>query len=107
MKKNNLITGSAALVAVIAVMGLVAYSNAYQGDPNVEGPNYSPERHEQMEEAFENKDFEAWKDLMSERMGPRVVDLIDSQEKFEQFSEAHELMEEGKIEEANQIREEL
>ena len=78
---------------------------AYRGDPNVHGPNYTPERHEAMIKAFENKDFQAWKNQMQGR--GRVSEVIDSQEKFEKFAQAHQLMLEGKTEEANAIRAEL
>lgn len=77
---------------------------AYRGDPNIQGPNYSQERHEQMEQAFEKNDYNAWKALVQTR--GRVTQVINEQN-FNRFAEMHELREEGKIEEANQIRQEL
>ena len=77
---------------------------AYRGDQNVVGPNYSPERHEAMEKAFENKDYNAWKNLMQGR--GRVTQVVTEQN-FARFAEAHELAEQGKTAEANQIRQEL
>lgn len=77
---------------------------AYRGDPNVKGPNYSPERHGAMTKAFENKDYNAWKNLMQGR--GRITQVINEQN-FSRFAEMHKLMLEGKTEEANKIRQEL
>lgn len=91
----------------LAIAGTIAYSTeaiAYRGDSNQTGPNYSPERHEQMEKAFENNDYNAWKNLMNGR--GRVVSVIN-EKNFNRFAEAHKLMKEGKTDEANKIREEL
>lgn len=65
------------------------------------------ERHEAMEAAFEGDDYDAWYALMTEDdHHPKVVDII-TEENFAQFTEIHELMEEGNIEEAQALREEL
>ena len=103
MNKQSILLGAAALVlgGVALAPGIV---NAYQGDPNVQGPNYSPERHEAMTQAFENKDYQAWKNLMQGR--GRVIQLVN-EANFAKFSEAHQLALEGKTDEANQIRAEL
>jgi len=77
---------------------------AYRGDPNVQGPNYSPERHEAMIKAFENKDYNAWKSLMQ---GKGRVTQVINEGNFARFAEMHQLRLEGKIDEANQIRTEL
>ncbi len=77
---------------------------AYQGDPSVKGPNYSTERHEAMEEAFENEDYDAWKNLMEGK--GRVTEVIN-EDNFAKFAKAHELMEQGDITEAQEIRQEL
>ena len=68
------------------------------------GSNYSLERHEAMEHAFENKDYNAWKTLMQGR--GRVTQVVNEQN-FSRFAEMHQLREEGKIDEANKIRKEL
>jgi hypothetical protein len=79
-------------------------AEAYRGDPNTKGPNYTQERHEAMEKAFENKNYNAWKKLMAGR--GRVTQVINAQN-FAKFAQAHELEEKGKITEANKIRAEL
>ena len=65
MKKATLLLGIAAVVigGVIVVPQAVL---AYKGDPTVKGPNYTEERHQAMEKAFENRDYNAWKDLMAD-----------------------------------------
>ena len=64
----------------------------------------SPNYLEEISKAFENKDFNAWKTLMTGR--GRVTQVINAQN-FTRFAEAHELAEQGKIDEAKQIRTEL
>lgn len=103
MIKKSILFGVLGLVAA----GTVAYSAqalAYRGNPGETGPNYSPERHEQMEKAFENNDYNAWKSLMNGR--GRATDVVN-EGNFSRFAEAHRLTEEGKTDEANKIREEL
>lgn len=103
MKKENLALSVLALTAA-AFIAIPSIGSAYRGDPSIEGPNCTAERHEAMEKAFENNDYDAWKELMGDR--GRVTQVITA-ENFSRFSEAHRLMEEGRIEEARQIRAEL
>ena len=77
---------------------------AHQGDPDVEGPSHSPERHAEMTQAFESKDYETWAKLMEDK--GRVTQIINA-DNFEQLAEAHMLAKEGKFEEAKAIRAEL
>lgn len=103
MKKT--ILGLGALAVILG--GAFVFANnseAYRGDPNVKGPNYSDERHNSMLEAFKNKDYSAWKDLMQGR--GRVTQVIN-EDNFAKFAEAHELMLQGKTDDAQKIRAEL
>lgn len=103
MKKTTI--GLGALALVLGVTAVSAGSvMAYQGDPSVKGPNYSTERHEAMEEAFENEDYDAWKNLMEGK--GRVTEVIN-EDNFAKFAKAHELMERGDITETQEIRQEL
>lgn len=53
--------------------------------------------------ALQNNDYNAWKEAMGDHpMAEKITE-----ENFEQFAEMHKLMQEGKTDEANQIREEL
>lgn len=96
-----------AAITAVVIGGAMTYVNtasAYRGDPSVKGPNYSEERHEAMEKAFETKNYDAWKKLMQGR--GRVTQVI-TKDNFAKFAEAHELAEEGKLDEAKKIRQEL
>jgi len=99
-------------VLSVASVGVLAFFatgvEAYRGDYTQVGPNYTEERHTQMEEIMDSKDYEAWKELMTEDgRTPGVLNKVDSQEKFELFVEAKELAEEGDIEGSQEIRESL
>ena len=63
--------------------------------------------------AIQNRDYTAWQELRVKYDGQRQGkggqwdETIDSQEKFEKFADMKQLMEEGKFEEAQAIRQEL
>jgi hypothetical protein len=101
-KKSILLTGAAILV--LAGLILAPKISAYQGEPGVQGPNCTPERHEAMEKAFENRDYNAWKDLMQ---GKGKVTQVINDDNFARFAEARQLAQEGKADEAKEIRAEL
>ena len=105
MKTKKLLFGFSTL-ALIAVAGttIAGSAYAYQGNPAQQGPNYTPERHEAMTKALENKDYNAWKNLMQGR--GRVTQVINAQN-FARFAEMHKLVLAGKTDEANKIRTEL
>ncbi len=102
--KNKLLIGLSALVLMGAALVAPRLVNAYRGDPSRQGPNCTPERHEAMTQAFEEKDFDAWKGLMQGK--GRVTEVIN-RDNFSRFAQAYQLASEGKTEEASQIREEL
>lgn len=104
-KYNRYLLASALCVAGIASAGIIAFpAFAYRGDASQMGPNYTPERHEAMEKAFETNNYEAWKSLMTGK--GRVTEVVN-QDNFSKFAEMHKLKEEGKTEESNKIRAEL
>ncbi len=105
MNTKKLLYGFSTLALLAAVGTIVAGSTyAYQGDFTKKGPNYTSERHAAMEKAFENKDYNAWKNLMQGR--GRVTQVVNAQN-FAKFAQVHELAEQGKTVEANKIRTEL
>lgn len=106
--KKLLIISMAVVISAGALYLSASNALAYKGDPNVQGPNYTPERHEAMTKAFETGDFNAWKELMgvNTRRG-KVTEAVDTQEKFDRFAKMHQLRLEGKTAEADQIRAEL
>lgn len=101
---RTILTLSAIVLGAGALFIAVPKVLAYRGDPNVQGPNYTAERHEAMTQAFNNDDYNAWKEQMQGR--GRVGEIIN-EGNFARFSEMHKLMLEGKTQEANSIRTEL
>jgi len=102
MNKKSILLGATALVlGAVALLPQTAF--AYKGDPKVQGPNYTAERHAAMTRALAGEDYTAWKALME---GKGVARRITT-EKFSKFAEAHRLALQGKTAEANAIRSEL
>ena len=102
--KRKLVLGLGTLALILGVGGLATSADAYKGDPAIQGPNYSVERHIAMEKAFDTKDFTAWSELMT---GKGKVTQIINKDNFAKFAEAHELAENGDKAGAAKIRAEL
>jgi hypothetical protein len=102
MNKLNLVLGAAVLTVGVFV-GLPQTVFAYKGDPTVQGPNYTAERHAAVTKAFANKDYNAWKAQMEGRGIARRITAAN----FARFAEAHQLALAGKTAEADAIRAEL
>jgi len=86
-KISNKTLMSLGIFGVMAILGM-SMVFAYQGNPNIQGPNFSEERHEAMQDAFDNLDYDAWVVLMTENdRHPRIVDVI-TEENFSEFIEA-------------------
>lgn len=104
MKKTTIGLLALMVVGMVFSAGMVS---AYRGDYTVKGPNYSEDRHEAMQAAFDGRDYQAWYELMTEDgRHPRVVEVV-TPENFEKFVQAHEAGEAGDFETAAQIRAEL
>jgi len=105
MKKDNtkIIAGAAALTAIIAVAGIAASSYAFRGNFHEGKPNFNSEQHEAIKEAIENNNYEAWQELMA---GKPMAEKI-TEENFAKLVEAHNLILDGKYEEARAIKKEL
>ena len=103
MKNKAILLSGTALVLGGLILAPKAV-DAYRGEPGVEGPDCTEERHEVMEQAFEDNDYNAWSEQMQ---GKGRVTQVVNEENFARFAEAHKLAEEGNIEEASQIRQEL
>jgi len=102
MKK--ILIGLGTLALILTIMSPLATAEAYRGDPSVQGPNYSPERHEAMTNVFETKDYDAWVKLMD---GKGRITQVINKDNFAKFAEAHLLAKQGKIEESKTIMKEL
>lgn len=103
MNTKNILLAAAAVIITGLLLNPQA-AEAYRGDLNTQGPNCTIERHEEMEKALENKDYQAWKKLMA---GKGRATQIVNEKNFAQFVKAHELAEQGKTVEAQKIRQEL
>jgi hypothetical protein len=104
MKKIGIL-GIAALL-IVGILSTFAVS-AYKGDYSIKGPDYTLERHELMENAFNNRDYDAWYELMSQNGRETKVMKVVTRENFEIFALAHEAGKSGDIETANILRAEL
>ncbi len=104
MKNKYIALGAVAVAGVIGAFAVSQAALAYRGNPDQTGPNYSPERHAEMQKAFDNNDYNAWKEQMNGR--GRVTKVVNEQN-FSRFAEMRKLMLEKKYDEANKIREEL
>ncbi len=104
MKNKALIIGGAGLIALVVTAGLAASSFAYQGDMSRERPSHASPRHEAIAAVMTTGDYNAWKELMANK--GRMSELIN-EDNFSQFVQAHELMMNGDITQAQAIRADL
>jgi len=104
MKNKKLVLGITALTLAAGAFLLTEKVSAYQGDYTQKGPDCDSEKHEAMETAFENNDYQAWADLME---GKGRVTQVVTEDNFARFAEAHRLAEEGDYDGADAIRQEL
>jgi hypothetical protein len=101
--KSKKIYVSLAVLTLILTAGVASVS-AYQGDYSKTGPNCTPERHEAMEAAFNNNDYNAWAEQMT---GKGRVTQVINESNFSQFAEAHRLGQAGDTAGADALREKL
>jgi len=103
MKKTTL--GLGVLALILGVVAISAESvMAYKGNHDAKCTNYTEERHTAMEESFKTGNYDDWKNLMQ---GKGKLTQIINEGNFAKFAEAHELMEQGNVTEAEKIRQEL
>ena len=99
--KSMLIGGLSAFT--LALVG-ISVASAYQGDYTKQGPNHTAEREAAMTQVFNNTDYDSWKKQME---GKGRVTQVVNKDNFAKFAEARKLGKEGKIAEADKIRQEL
>jgi len=103
MKNRNTLIMSG-LLALTLGLGLSGTAFAAQ-DFSKNSPGYSASFDSQMTKIMTNGDYEAWKALVLSKTGK--VDPLITKDNFARFAEAWKLAKEGKIKEANAIRQEL
>jgi hypothetical protein len=95
-------------VFVISAASLIAVM-AYKGNPNVQGPNYNADVHEQLESAMDAGDYDAWVQIRKDNNLPmqgRMFQVINK-DNFGKYVEMHNAMISGDTEKADEIRTEL
>ena len=92
-------------IMVIAILAILCFSAVlgYQGNMELKRENYNEERHEIMQEIFENSDYEAWKEQMQ---GRNIVNKIN-EENFEIFLELRDARKNNNFEKVEMLREVL
>jgi hypothetical protein len=104
--KNKTLIGLFALM-VVGIVFSASMVSAYRGDYSVSGPEFTEERHEAIENAFETLDYNTWYELMTENgRQSRVTELV-TEDNFAIFVQAHEAAESGDYESAAALRTEL
>ncbi|MFA6319600.1 MAG: hypothetical protein WCX66_01605 [archaeon] len=101
---NKLIIAGITSMAVLLILGVVF---AYQGNFSTQGPNYSEDRHEAMEQAINNKDYATWLELMTNEGRAQRVTQVVTKENFETFVQMHNAQLANDLETAQKLRTEL
>ena len=96
-------TAVAAILGAGMAMAATASADSGFGLREARG-ECDPERHDAIEVALEEGDYDAWKELMGDR--GRIAEVV-TEDNFDTFAAMHEAMEEGDTEEAAELREEL
>lgn len=105
MKKTTII--GMLVVAIVSLVFSSLFVSAYRGDYDMKGPQCTEERHELINQAFNDANYSAWSYLMSrDGRKPRVLTMVN-EDNFERFIEAYNLGKSGNSEEASIIRSEL
>ena len=103
MKRKTLGIFGVLAVSLLAVSMVFAY----QGDPNVQGPNHSEERHEAMQDAFDSLNYQDWYDLMTEDgRTPKITQVI-TVDNFDEFVVARQAALNGDLDSLKEFRESL
>lgn len=103
MKNRNTLIMSG-LLALTLGLGLSGTAFAAQ-DFSKKSPGYSNSFDSEMAKIMTSGDYEAWKTFVLNKTGK--VDPLITKDNFAKFAEAWKLAKEGKIKEANVIRQEL
>jgi len=102
-------TKTTILLALLIVGTLFATTmvSAYKGDYNIKGPDYTEERHDAMQTAFAELDYETWYNLMTATGRVPKVAAVVTKDNFKQFVAAHDAALAGDMQTASDLRAEL
>lgn len=102
---KNKVTMSFLLAALVLGFGSYTFAFFDNGDVDMRKvPKEMQERHEQMAQILETKDYNAWKEMIDSK--PRITDII-TEDNFDKFVKMHELRMNGDNEGAKVVAEEL
>lgn len=103
---NKIITYILTLLALTIVIS-VGTVFAYKGDPTQTGPFYDEEKHEAMLKAFEQNDYDAWYELMTQDgRYPKILEKIN-EDNFETFVELRQARLEHDTDKIQELEQEL
>lgn len=98
-----------AIVAAFSLVLIVSAAALTSAQPWSAGPNYDENVHEQLTEAMEAGDFEAWRSIREENglpMRGRMMSVMD-EDSFETFVQMHRANVDGNYEHAHELRERM
>ncbi len=107
-KMKNKILAGFGVALVLSMLVLVGVS-AYRGNPDVEGPNYNEDVHDQLELAMDAGDYDAWLKIRQDNnlpMNGRMFQVVNK-DNFGKYVEMHDAQLSGDTETADAIRAEL
>lgn len=111
MKKSKFYLLSGFLGLVLTTLVVSSMASAGETTGKFQGRNFDSARYEAMEEsrqamqtALENRDYNAWKEIIDSR--PKITDYVN-QDNFNQFVDMHNYRLSGDFEAADAIRTEL
>lgn len=105
--KRYMPAGIASFMIVMAFLALGTNADELKSPENIKGTCFSEERHAQMEEVLASRDYQTFVNAISQdHRGGRILEFV-TEETFPKFLEMHDLIEEGDIDGAEAIAEEL
>jgi len=104
-RSKKIILGSAVGVLIVpALMLSASYASADDKQTWKQQWQEKMEFRSEIKKAVESGDYNAWKELTQDR---KIAEVIENEDDFGQLQQMHELRQDGQIDEANQIREQL
>jgi hypothetical protein len=97
------------VVFLVSIAALAGTAYAYRGNPSVTNPNYDAAVHEQLQDAIEAGDYDAWLKIRQDNNLPtkgKIFSVIN-EDNFYLYEELHDANLAGDTAKADEIREEL
>lgn len=111
MKNKRLLTGGIVFTLLMTVSSISVFATGGDAGIGGNGPEITEEEREKLKEVFEEDDYDAWVEFVTESAGDREFPMLElvTEDNFDKFAEAHLLMIDAheKMEEAHDIMDEL